>query len=184
MLKQAVCREQRLLARSLQSIQGNSPIPAQLPAVSRMVALICHDLRLPLTAILANAEFLSQSDISEMERELFYEKIRWSIDRMNELVSSLLECSKDRDTFRPAAQNIVDTVECAIRMTGCETEVPGHHHQASSQRLGRGLVRFPSHRTSGRQSCLECLRGGFSRLGAGRDNHERKPMLLANWRLG
>ena len=29
----------------------------------------------------------------------FYQEIRWSIDRMNELVSSLLECSMDRDTL-------------------------------------------------------------------------------------
>jgi signal transduction histidine kinase len=35
-----------------------------LPAVSTMVALFCHDLRLPLTAILANAEFLTQSNIN------------------------------------------------------------------------------------------------------------------------
>jgi K+-sensing histidine kinase KdpD len=37
-----------------------------------MVALVCHDLRLPLAAILANAEFLTQSDISETERNEFY----------------------------------------------------------------------------------------------------------------
>ena len=84
MLKQAVCREQQMLARSLQSIQGNSLIPEPLPAVSRMVALICHDLRLPLTAILANAEFLTQSNISEMERAVFTKEICWSIVRMNE----------------------------------------------------------------------------------------------------
>jgi signal transduction histidine kinase len=144
MLKQAVCREQQLLARSLQSIQGNSLIPEPLPAVSRMVALICHDLRLPLTAILANAEFLTQSNISEMERAVFYQEICWSIDRMNELVSSLLECSKDRDTFRPAARNIVDTVERAIRMTGVRQKFRRitikHHHK------GLAVGWFDSHR--------------------------------------
>jgi signal transduction histidine kinase len=118
MLEQAVCRERQLPSGSLWSISRNPPIPEGLPVVSRMVAMICHDLRLPLTAILANAEFLTQSNISEMEREVFYQEIRSSIDRMNELVSSLLECSKDRDTLRPAVRNIVDTVECAIRMTG------------------------------------------------------------------
>jgi signal transduction histidine kinase len=126
-LERAVCREQRLLARSLQNIQGNSPIPESLRAVSRMVALICHDLGLPLTAILANAEFLTQSNISEMERAGFYQEIRWSIDQMNELVSSLLECSKDRDAFRPAALHVVDTVE-----------------QASSQRPGPWAGSIPT----------------------------------------
>ena len=129
MLEQAVCRERLLPAGSSRSIQGDFPIPT----VSRMVALICHDLRLPLTAILANAEFLTQSDISEAERNEFYQEIRWSIDRMNELVSSLSECSKGRDTLRPAARNIVDTVERAIRMTSVRQEFRHitikHHHK-------------------------------------------------------
>ena len=132
MLVQAVCRERLMPAGSSRSIQTDFPIPP-LSAVSRMVALICHDLRLPLTAILANAEFLTQSDISETERNEFYQEIRWSIDRMNELVSSLLECSKGRDTFRPAARNIVDTVERAIRMTSVREEFRHitikHNHQ-------------------------------------------------------
>jgi signal transduction histidine kinase len=33
-----------------------------------MVAQVSHDLRLSLTAILANAEFLTQPYISELER--------------------------------------------------------------------------------------------------------------------
>jgi signal transduction histidine kinase len=132
MLEQPVCRERPLPPGSLRSIQRDFPIPKPLP-VSRMIALICHDLRLPLTAILANAEFLTQPDISEMERAEFYQEIRCSIDRMNELVSSLLKCSADRDTFRPSVRNIVDTVERAIRMTSVKQEFRRitikHHHK-------------------------------------------------------
>src|SRR5580700_10965609 len=87
MLKQAVCRDRLLPAGSLRCIPRNIPIPESQPDVYKMAALICHDLRLPLTAILANVEFLTQSDISETERNEFYQEIRWSIDRMNELVS-------------------------------------------------------------------------------------------------
>jgi signal transduction histidine kinase len=98
-----------------------------------MVALICHDLRLPLTAILANAEFLTQSDISETEKNEFYQETRWSIDRMNELITSLLESSKGRDTLRPALRNIVNTVERAIRMISARKEFRHitikHHHK-------------------------------------------------------
>ena len=122
MLEQAMCRERLMPAGSLRCVQRNTPIPEPQSDVSRMVALICHDLRLPLTAVLANAEFLTQSDISETERNEFYQEIRWSIDRMNELVTSLLECSKGRDTLQPAARNIVDTVERAIRMTSVRQE--------------------------------------------------------------
>jgi len=130
MLEQAVCRERLLPAGSF---QRKFPIREPLSAVSRTVALICHDLRLPLTAILANAEFLTQSNISETERTEFYREIRWSIDRMNEMVASLLESSKDRDTLRPARRNIVDTVERAIRMTSVKQKFRRitikHHHR-------------------------------------------------------
>jgi signal transduction histidine kinase len=101
-----------------------------------MVALICHDLRLPLTAILANAEFLTQSDISESERNEFYREIRWSIERMNELITSLSESSQDCDSFRPAARNIVHTVERAIRMIRVKADFRRitikHHHRGTA----------------------------------------------------
>jgi len=86
-----------------------------------------------LTAILANAEFLTESEISETERNEFYQEIRWSVDRMSYLVTSLLECSKGCDTFRPAVRNIVDTVERAIRMISVRKEFRNimikHHHR-------------------------------------------------------
>jgi signal transduction histidine kinase len=133
MLKRAVCRRRLLPAETLQSMQWDLPTPEPLSAVSRLVALISHDLRHPLTAIQANAEFLTRSDISQTERNDFYQEIRCAIDRMNELVSSLLECSKGRDTLRPAVRNIVDTVERAIRMTSVRQEFRGitikHHHE-------------------------------------------------------
>jgi signal transduction histidine kinase len=103
-----------------------------LSAVCSMVALISHDLRHPLTAILANAEFLTQADVTETERNDFYGEIRSAIDRMNELLSSLLECSTGRDALRPGAQNIVDTIERVIRMTSVRQEFRRiairHHH--------------------------------------------------------
>jgi signal transduction histidine kinase len=132
MLKQAVSRSPLLTAGSLRSRPWDRPIPEPLSAVSRIVAFVSHDLRHPLTTILANAEFLTRSDISEMQRSDTYQEIRWAIDRMNEMVSSLLECSKGYDTLQPAARSIVDTVEHAIRMTSVRQEYPRitikHHH--------------------------------------------------------
>jgi signal transduction histidine kinase len=125
MLERAVCRRRLLPAESLRSIPLDLPILEPLSAVSRMVTHVSHDLRLPLTAILANAEFLTQPNISEPERNELYHEISCSVDRMNELVSSLLECSRGRDTLRPGARNIVDTVERAIRMTPVKQEFRG-----------------------------------------------------------
>jgi signal transduction histidine kinase len=132
MLMQSVSRERRLPAGSLRNIPGDLPIPEPLSAASRLIAYICHDLRLPLTAILANAEFLTSSGISEMERAEIYRDIRESIDRMNELISSLSEYCKGPDSLRPAVRNIVDIVKRAIRMTCVKPEFRRitieHHH--------------------------------------------------------
>ena len=136
MVERAVCRRRLLPAESLRSMPLDLPILEALSAVSRMVAQVSHDLRHPLTAILANAEFLTQPDISELERNELYHEIHCAVDRMNELVSSLLECSRGRDTLRPGARNIVDTVERAIRMTSVKPEFRGitikHHHQGTA----------------------------------------------------
>ena len=108
-----------------------------LPEVSGLVALISHDLRQPLTAILANAAFLTDSDLSEAQRADFYEEIRLAIDRMNELISSLLECSKGPEALRPTAGNIVDTIARAIRMTSVRREFRRiaieHHHEGLAE---------------------------------------------------
>src|ERR1700734_2283509 len=124
MLKQPVSRRWLTPAGPLPSRPWDLPILEPLSFVSRVVAFVSHDLRHPLTAILANAEFLTRSDISEMQRSDTYQEIRWAIDRMNEMISSLLECSKGRDSLRPAARNIVETVERAIRMTSGGQEFP------------------------------------------------------------
>ncbi len=144
MLEQAVCRERLSSAGSLRYVQRNIPFPEPQSDVSKMVALICHDLRLPLTAILANAEFLTESNISGEEKNEFYQEIRWSIDRMNELITSLLECSKGCDAFRPAVRNIVDTVERAIRMISVRKNF--RHIMITHQHKGLSVGWFDSNR--------------------------------------
>jgi signal transduction histidine kinase len=130
---QSVGGERLTPAGSLRNVPGHFLISEPLAAVSRLIASICHDLRLPLTAILANAEFLTKSGSSEMERADIYQEIRESIGWMNELISSLLECSKGPDSFRPAVRNIVDTIKRAIRITTVKHEFGcisvKHHHE-------------------------------------------------------
>jgi signal transduction histidine kinase len=96
--------------------QQTPPARKPLPSLKTLVARMSHDLRTPLAAILANAEFLAQSNLSEEERDEFYEEIRFSVDRMNEIVSDLLECSKGGEVLRPAVGNIVVTTERVMRM--------------------------------------------------------------------
>jgi signal transduction histidine kinase len=133
MLERAVCRRRSLRGESLRSVQPDRPLLEPLSALSRMVALISHDLRHPLSAILANAEFLSEADISQTQRNDFYQEIRSAVEGMNKLLSSLLECSTGRDTLRPATRNIVETIHRLIRMTSVRQEFRRiniqHHHE-------------------------------------------------------
>jgi signal transduction histidine kinase len=150
MVQEAVFSGRSLTSVTFPDAQTEHPIPETPSVMSRMVTFISHDLRQPLTAILANAEFLTRPDISERERVDFYQEIRWDVDRINELVSSLLECSKGRDSLRLAVGNIVHTVERAIQMTCARQEfhriVIKHHHKGRAvgwfdgSRLERAVV--------------------------------------------
>jgi signal transduction histidine kinase len=136
MLERAVCGRRSLPAETLWSRRSDRAMLDPLSELNRMVALISHDLRHPLTAILANAEFLSQADISEIQRNDFYQEIRSAIERMNELLSSLSECSTGGDALQPGAENIVDTVERAVRLTSVRPEFRRititHHHEGTA----------------------------------------------------
>ena len=112
-------------------------LPALIPSVqifpmTGVVAAISHDVRQPLTAILANAEFLARPDLSETERVEFFRDIRWDVDRIDALLSSLLKGCTVRDTLLPTVGNIVHTVERAIRMISVRREFHRiditHHH--------------------------------------------------------
>ena len=113
---------------------GSTSIRSRLYAVSRMVSLISHDLRHPLTASWQMRNFSTQPDISEMERnESWTTKSDCAVDRMNESVYSAGALEGSGDTLRPGARNIVDTVGRAIRMTRVRQEFRGisieHHHE-------------------------------------------------------
>ncbi len=118
MLEQAERSEHSSPSGYPQCRQWTPPARKPLPSLRTLVARMSHDLRTPLAAILANAEFLAQSNLSEEEREELYEEIRLSVERMNELVSYLLECSKGEEVLRPAIGNIVQTTERVMRMIG------------------------------------------------------------------
>jgi signal transduction histidine kinase len=118
MLEQAERSERSSPSGYPQCRQSTPPARKPLPSLRTLVARMSHDLRTPLAAILANAEFLALSNLSEGERYELYEEIRLSVDWMSELVSYLLECSKGEEVLRPAIGNIVETTKRVVRMIG------------------------------------------------------------------
>lgn len=89
--------------------------PGPLSALGRLAGLISHDLRLPLTSILAYAGLLAASGLDEMQRRDLYQEISLAVDRMTDMISLLLEFSRGSEGLQPVLGNIAETVESAIR---------------------------------------------------------------------
>jgi len=87
----------------------------RLATIGRMANTISHDLRHPLTAILAYAEFLSDGDLTEAQRHDFFEEIRIAVNRMTDEINSLLGFSKQREPAHLQHARVGETIERAIQ---------------------------------------------------------------------
>jgi signal transduction histidine kinase len=100
---------------SLHRTQQNLIESERLATIGRMASSISHDLRHSLAAIVANAEFLCESHLSHEQREELYGEVRAAVDRMTELIDSLLEFSRTRESLHPTYGSLRSTVEKAIQ---------------------------------------------------------------------
>lgn len=101
---------------SLQLTQQELLGAERLATIGRMASSISHDLRHPLTAVVANAEFLCDRDLSAGQREELYREIRSAVDQLTDLVDSLLEFSQARESLRRVFGPVEDSVERAIHI--------------------------------------------------------------------
>jgi signal transduction histidine kinase len=85
----------------------------RLATIGRMASSISHDLRHHLAAMVANAEFLSDGRITE--RQVLYEELRDAANQMTDLIDSLLEFSRTRDSLRPSRVRIDDVIARAVQ---------------------------------------------------------------------
>ena len=91
----------------------------KLATIGRMASSISHDLRHSLAAIVANAEFLCEAGLSSEQREELYQEVRSAVNQMTDLIDSLLEFSRTRESLRPSYGDLrssVDRVVQAIRL--------------------------------------------------------------------
>jgi len=98
------------MRRSLRQTQQKLLESERLATIGMMASSISHDLRHPLTAILANAEFLSEGRLAGGAREDLYEEIRSAVDRMIDLIDSLLEFSRGRESLQPSQGSLRETI--------------------------------------------------------------------------
>ena len=87
----------------------------RLATIGRMASSISHDLRHSLAAVMANAEFLCESNLTPGQREDLYAEIRIAVNQMTDLIESLLEFSRTRESLRPSYGDVRSAVERAVQ---------------------------------------------------------------------
>ncbi|HZR58065.1 MAG TPA: HAMP domain-containing sensor histidine kinase [Terriglobales bacterium] len=99
---------------SLQRTQQELLEAERLATIGRMASSISHDLRHSLAAIVANAEFLCESRLSPEQKEDLYQEIRIAVNQMTELIESLLEFSRTRESLRPSFGSMKNVADRAV----------------------------------------------------------------------
>jgi signal transduction histidine kinase len=123
----------------------------RLVTIGRMASSISHDLRHHLVAIVANAEYLNDSR-REAERQELCEELRISAHQMTDMIDSLLELSRPRESLRLSEVMIreviaraVHTVRAHPEFASAKVEVTGddplcHVDPVKLQRMVQNLV--------------------------------------------
>lgn len=104
------------MRESLHDTQQRLLHAERLATIGTMASSISHDLRHPLTAVLANAEFLADADLSPQQREELYGEIRLAVNRLTDLVDSLLELSRPAEALNVSEAPIERTISRAIEL--------------------------------------------------------------------
>jgi signal transduction histidine kinase len=99
----------------LQETQRKLIDSERLATIGRMASSISHDLRHSLAAVMANAEFLSDSNRSKSEREELYHEVLLAVHQMTDLIDSLLEFSRTRESLRLTYGDLEGVVQRSIQ---------------------------------------------------------------------
>ncbi len=103
------------MRKNLQKTQRELLDAERLATIGRMASSVSHDLRHSLAAVVANAEFLCESNLTPGQREDLYAEIRIAVNQMTELIESLLEFSRTRESLRPTYGDVRSAVERAVQ---------------------------------------------------------------------
>jgi signal transduction histidine kinase len=104
------------MRHSLRQAQQRVLDAERLATIGRMASSISHDLRHPLTAVLANAEFLADAELTPAQREELYLEIRVAVNRLTDLIDSLLELSRPAESLNVIETPVEHTIGRAIEL--------------------------------------------------------------------
>jgi len=110
------------MRESLQHAQQRLLHSERLATIGTMASSISHDLRHPLTAVLANAEFLAEPDLPAKQREELYLEIRVAVHRLTDLIDSLLELSRPAESLSLTETAVEHSASRAIELIRAHPE--------------------------------------------------------------
>jgi signal transduction histidine kinase len=87
----------------------------QLATIGRMASSISHDLRHALAAVVANSEFLLDGRLTSAQREELYQEVRTGVNQMTDLIDSLLEFARTRESLSPTYASVSETAQRAMQ---------------------------------------------------------------------
>jgi len=124
------------MRKTLQKSQRDLLHAERLATIGRMASTISHDLRHPLTTILAYAEFQADPNLDDTQRKTLYDEIRSAVDGMAELISSLLEFSKAQESLRLTHGDLAGALEHTLSSIRLRPEFKGiqidFHHEGAT----------------------------------------------------
>jgi signal transduction histidine kinase len=91
---------------------------------------------------MANAEFLCESNLTPGQREDLYAEIRIAVNQMTELIESLLEFSRTRESLRPTYGNVRSAVDRAVQGVKAHPEFQRIRIRISCEGLTEGWFDF------------------------------------------
>ena len=130
------------MRKNLQKTQRELLDAERLATIGRMASSISHDLRHSLAAVVANAEFLCESNLTPGQREDLYAEIRIAVNQMTELIESLLEFSRTRESLRPTYGDVRSAVDRAVQGVKAHPEFQRLRIRVSGQGSTEGWFDF------------------------------------------
>src|SRR5580658_6308164 len=112
----------------------------QLATIGRMASSISHDLRHALAAVVANSEFLCDGRLTSAQREELYQEVRTGVNQMTDLIDSLLEFARTRESLNPTYASVTETVQRAMGAVRLHPRHQGTLIEINSN--GQGLAWF------------------------------------------
>jgi signal transduction histidine kinase len=86
----------------------------RVAALGRAASSISHDLRHYLATVVANAEFLYESERLKLNRDEIFSEIQTASEQMTELLESLRELSREGATVSPAPGSMEQAIRHAV----------------------------------------------------------------------